>query len=91
MLSSFYDVMLPILVHRFLLSRNLIIIVTQCVLVFKSAKVLIGKILRLYSDISFTGNSFFSLCMILNLDFIHDLCLFQFFSAGKNLAALSFK
>lgn len=91
MLSSFYDVMLPILVHRFLLSRNLIIIVTQCVLVFKSAKVLIGKILRLYSDISFTGNSFFSLCMILNLDFIRDLCLFQFFSTGKNLAALSFK
>lgn len=58
MLSSFYDVMLPILVHRFLLSRNLIIIVTQCVLVFKSAKVLIGKILRLYSDISFAGTLF---------------------------------
>lgn len=76
MLSSFYDVMLPILEHRFLLSRNLIIIVTQYVLVFKSAKVLIGKILRLYSDISFTGNSFFSLCMMLNLDVIRDLCLF---------------
>lgn len=85
MLSSFYDVMLPILVHRFLLSRNLIIIVTQYVLVFKSAKVLIGKILRLYSDISFTGNSFFSLCMMLNLDVIHDLCLFQFFQQGKIL------
>lgn len=50
--------MLPILVHRILLSHNLIIIVTQCVLVFKSAKVLIGKILRLYSDISFAGTLF---------------------------------
>lgn len=58
MLSSFYDVMLPILEHRFLLSRNLIIIVTQYVLVFKSAKVLIRKILRLYSDISFAGTLF---------------------------------
>lgn len=77
--------MLPILVHKILLSRNLIIIVTQCVLVFMSAKVLIGKILRLYSDISFTGNSFFSLCMMLNLDVIRDLCLFQFFQQGKIL------
>lgn len=50
--------MLPILVHKILLSRNLIIIVTQCVLVFMSAKVLIGKILRLYSDISFAGTLF---------------------------------
>lgn len=39
-------------------------------------KVLIGKILRLYSDISFIGNFFFSLCMMLNLDVIRDFCLF---------------